>query len=111
VAALGAQLSSDPTGGSLTQTMEHVAAALPGLGEPVPVVLPPGSSAIGQSLAELNLRGLTGATVLCITRASDPEARALRPSGKERLRPGDVLALVGSHESVESARAILEATA
>lgn len=87
--------------------MEHVSAALPGLGEPTPVVVTPTSSAAGRTLAEVNLRGLTGATVLCIFRASGAEPRTVVPSGHERLRAGDVVALAGSHDAIAAAREIL----
>lgn len=87
--------------------MEHVSGALPGLGEPTPVVVTPTSTAAGRTLAEVNLRGLTGATVLCIFRTAGAEPRTLVPSGHERLRSGDVVALAGSHEAIAAAREIL----
>jgi CPA2 family monovalent cation:H+ antiporter-2 len=76
---------------------------LPGLGEPVSVRLDAASAAVGRSLADLNLRGVTGATVLAILRGE----HGLLPSANEVLRPGDVLALAGSHEAIESARELL----
>ena len=51
------------------------------------------SPAVGKTLAELNLRGLTGATVLAIRRG---EEAVLVPSGHERLMVGDVLAVAGT---------------
>ena len=80
---------------------------LPGLGEPTPVRLDGHSAAIGKSLGELDLRGVTGATVLVILRGE----QGLLPSAREVLRAGDVLALAGSHEAIESARALLAAPA
>jgi monovalent cation:H+ antiporter-2, CPA2 family len=77
---------------------------LPGLGEPIALHLEPGSAAIGKSLADLNLRGVTGATVLAITRG---ERGVLVPSAKEVLQAGDVLALAGTQEAVSAARALL----
>jgi CPA2 family monovalent cation:H+ antiporter-2 len=77
---------------------------LPGLGEPVPFQLNERSPAVGKSLADLNLRGLTGATVLAITRG---EEALLIPKAKEVLQAGDVLALAGSHEAIDAARALL----
>lgn len=85
-------------------SLEQVHSLLPGLGEPVPVHLEPGSPALGRTLAEINLRGLTGATVLAIRR--DGES-VLVPTAKEQLKAGDVLALAGSHEAIEAARALL----
>jgi CPA2 family monovalent cation:H+ antiporter-2 len=84
--------------------LEQVRAVLPGLGDPTPVRLDERSHALGKTLAELNLRGITGATVLAITRL---EGGLLVPTAKETLRAGDVLALAGTGEAVEAARALL----
>jgi CPA2 family monovalent cation:H+ antiporter-2 len=77
---------------------------LPGIGEPVPVHLDGASEAVGKTLAELDLRGVTGATVLTITRA---EGSVCIPTAREVLRPGDVLALAGTEDAVEAARSLL----
>jgi len=47
-------------------TERQVAQVLPGLGSPVRFTLSAGSPAVGRTLASLNLRGATGATVLAI---------------------------------------------
>jgi len=111
VAALAPKVRRDETD-DLTRTMEHVAMMLPGLGDPEVVRIAVNSPAVNKSLAELNIRGLTGATVLCITRSEATAAgeNALEvgvPSGRERLRVGDLLALAGSHESIAAARTLL----
>jgi CPA2 family monovalent cation:H+ antiporter-2 len=109
VAALAPQVMSDEAD-ALTRTMEHVALMLPGLGDPEVVRIAVNSPAVNKSLAELNIRGLTGATVLCITRTDATVAETLDigvPSGRERLYVGDVLALAGSHESIAAARLLL----
>jgi len=85
--------------------LKQVHKILPGLGEPTPLRLAEHSLAIGQSLAELNLRGITGATVLAITRGSEG---VLVPTAKEILRPGDILALAGTHDAIDAARLLLE---
>ena len=77
---------------------------LAGLGSPVPVEVPPGSRVVGKTLAQIQLRGLTGATVLAIQRG---EESVLIPAGQELLREGDILAIAGSHDSVEAARKLL----
>ena len=87
-----------------TFAAQHVERTLPGLGEITPVVLPAGAPACGRTLAELDLRGKSGATVLAIERGG--EARTV-PSGTEPLRAGDVLALVGTHDAIERACALL----
>jgi len=77
---------------------------LPGIGEPVPVHLDGSSAAVGKTLAELDLRGVTGATVLTITRA---EGSVCIPTAREMLRPGDVLALAGTEDAIAAARVLL----
>jgi CPA2 family monovalent cation:H+ antiporter-2 len=112
VAALAPHLVKDDESDALTRTMEHVALMLPGLGDPEVVRIAVNSPAVNKSLAELNIRGLTGATVLCITRneamvATQEALQVGVPSGRQRLYVGDVLALAGSHESISAARLLL----
>ncbi len=84
-----------------------IAQVLPGLGSPVRFALPEDSRAIGRTLASLNLRGATGATVLAIARGGE---EVLVPTGHEELRAHDVLALAGTDEAVQAARALLAGT-
>ena len=81
---------------------------LPGLGNVVPFQLDAASPVVGRTLADLDLRGLTGATVLAIQRG---EAGLSVPSASEVLRGGDVLAVAGSEEAVEAARRVLSGAA
>jgi CPA2 family monovalent cation:H+ antiporter-2 len=83
---------------------ERVHHVLPGLGSPVRFTLRARSPAIGRTLANLNLRGATGATVLAISRSGQ---RVLVPTGHEQLHVNDVLALAGTKEAVDGARALL----
>jgi CPA2 family monovalent cation:H+ antiporter-2 len=111
VSALAPQVWDDETD-AMTRTMEHVALMLPGLGDPEVVRIAVNSPGVDRTLAELNIRGLTGATVLAITRnqpriPGEPIQMVQVPSGGERLHVGDVLALAGSHESIRAARALL----
>jgi K+:H+ antiporter len=87
--------------------LEGVHQLLPGLGRLAAVRLGPTSPAAGRTLAELNLRGLTGATVLAITRR---DGGVIVPSATERIGAGDLLALAGTHEAVEAARRLLQGT-
>ncbi|OLD33579.1 MAG: potassium transporter, partial [Myxococcales bacterium 13_1_40CM_2_68_15] len=87
-----------------TDTLEQVHQLLPGLGALAAVRLDLGSVVIGRTLAQVNLRGRTGATVLAITRA---DGGVLVPTAGERLRVGDVLAVAGTHEAIEAAKAAL----
>jgi CPA2 family monovalent cation:H+ antiporter-2 len=88
--------------------LDKVHGMLPGLGALAPVRLEATSSAIGKTLAQLNLRGLTGATVLALQRG---EEGVLIPTAQEILKDGDVLALAGTHEAVEAAKRLLLADA
>jgi CPA2 family monovalent cation:H+ antiporter-2 len=107
VAALTPQLSTDEDEENLFKTMEHIAIMLPGLGEPMAVKIDSTSPAVDRTLAELNIRGITGATILAITRRGESGAKVVVPSGKEKLRVGDVVALAGTQEAVDAAREIL----
>jgi CPA2 family monovalent cation:H+ antiporter-2 len=77
---------------------------MPGLGAPVAIRIEPSSAGVGQSLAELNLRGRSGATVLAISRNGES---IVVPSAGERLQSGDVLALAGTHEAIDAAKELL----
>jgi len=90
-----------PTAGD---SLEQIHQLLPGLGALAAVRLDPGSVAIGRTLAQLNLRGRTGATILAITRT---EGGVLVPAAHELLRAGDVLAVAGTHDAIEAAKAAL----
>ena len=92
------------TTASPDETARQIATLLPGLGEPIPFALPPDSPALGKSLAELNLRGATGATVLAIVRGG---TGVVVPTAHEILRLGDVLALAGADDAVAAARVLL----
>jgi len=101
--ALAAQSRPRPMS-TTTDTLDQVHQLLPGLGALAAVRLDPESAVIGRTLAQVNLRGRTGATVLAITRT---DGGVLVPTAKERLRVGDVLAVAGTHEAIEAARAAL----
>ena len=58
---------------------------------------------MGRTLAELNLRAITGATVLAIVR----QGRGLVPSAEGALHAGDVLALAGTHDALAAAQQML----
>jgi CPA2 family monovalent cation:H+ antiporter-2 len=85
-------------------SLQQVDAILPGLGAPTSLPIAAASPAAGKSLSELNLRGLTGATVLAIQRG---DVGNPLPSAHEVLQAGDVLAIAGTEESIEAARALL----
>ena len=80
--------------------LEDLRSLLPGIGEPRAVPVVDGAICIGRSLKELNLRGLTGATVLAIERGP---AEVVIPAADEVLRDHDVLVLTGTHEAVAMA--------
>ena len=64
----------------------------------------PDGPAVGRSLAELNLRGLTGATVIAVER---PGQGVIYPGAHEPLLAGDVLVFTGTDDAVAAARHVL----
>jgi monovalent cation:H+ antiporter-2, CPA2 family len=74
---------------------------MPGLGDASTLALEPGHAAVGRTLKEIGLRGLTGATVLAIDRASGDR---VLPTGDEPLAAGDTLVLTGTGEAVAAAK-------
>lgn len=84
--------------------LEEVNAIAPGIGAPTSLSVGPGSPIAGRTLAELNLRSRTGASVIAIVRGSE---RLLMPSGRETLQAGDTLVLVGTQEAVVLAKGLL----
>ena len=64
----------------------------------------PGSAAAGRTLEQFDLRRRAGATVIAVVRG---ERSHTNPDASFRLEAGDDLVLVGSHEQIESAFALL----
>jgi len=62
--------------------------------------LQPGSPAVGQSLAALDLRGRTKATIIAVVREGKHH---VTPDADFVLLEGDILVLVGDHEALEKA--------
>jgi len=62
--------------------------------------LEPGSPAVGQTLASLDLRGRTRALIIAVVRDG---SHTLGPGPEYELRPGDILVLVGDHEALDAA--------
>jgi CPA2 family monovalent cation:H+ antiporter-2 len=84
-------------------SLADVSTVLPGL-DAVPMALVSDSPAVGKSLAEIDLRAKTGASVLALTRDGHG---TVNPSPREALRAGDVLALTGSDDALNAARDLL----
>ena len=95
------EMLSHPTGES---PMAQVATILPGFGGTAMFEIPKLASVVDHTLAQLDLRAKTGATVLAIVRGDKGFAT---PSPTEPLRAGDVLVLAGSDEAIAAAREIL----
>ena len=77
---------------------------LPGIGAPIPFTVGAEDAAVGRSLAEIGLRGRTGATVLAITRG---DTGIPAPSKTERIEAGDILVLVGTRPALRAAKGLL----
>jgi monovalent cation:H+ antiporter-2, CPA2 family len=90
-------------------TTDHATAnrrgEIPGFGMITPVRLEAGASAIGKTLASIDLRAATGAAAIAISR----DQEVLAPNGAEVLREGDVVGLTGTSQSIEAARRLLSA--
>jgi K+/H+ antiporter YhaU regulatory subunit KhtT len=95
-----------PSTGVPTPATELTAAnqLLPGLGEPVGIMVQADDYAVGKTLATLDLRSRTGAVVLAITRADQP---ILLPTGHETIQPGDRLAVAGTRRATRAAAELL----
>jgi CPA2 family monovalent cation:H+ antiporter-2 len=84
--------------------MEQVNTMVPGIGAPQSIPIGSDSSAIGRSLADLNLRGNTGASVIALMRG---EERYLMPGGRDIVQAGDILVLVGTHQAIKDAKELI----
>ncbi|MCE9625217.1 MAG: cation:proton antiporter [Deltaproteobacteria bacterium] len=87
-----------------TKALPHAEQILPGIGVIHSFLLDGNSPALEQTLSELNLRALSGACVLAITRKN---GGIVAPTGDEVLHEGDLLALSGTEEALESAKQLL----
>lgn len=97
-------LAKHAAAGKPLEDLDDAAQLLPGLGVLIPVRIAERSPAAGRTLAELNLRGLTGATVVAIARGSE---RIPNPDATVTLNPGDIVALSGTSEAVSAGAAVL----
>lgn len=86
------------------EALDQMETLLPGLGDLAPYALDDGNPWIGRTLAEINLRAVTAATVLAIRRGEDA---VLTPDGSQRLELSDVLILTGTHEAIDASRRYL----
>lgn len=77
---------------------------LPGLGTIASFKLQGDHQAVGKTLAQINLRGMTGASVIAIKRG---ENDVTVPSGHESLKAGDILVLTGSDSAIDAAKEFL----
>jgi len=77
---------------------------IPGFDLVFGVAVRPESRVVGRTLIELNLRALTGATVVAIRRSNQ---NVLLPTGREALQPGDVLGIAGTEEAIRKANELL----
>jgi CPA2 family monovalent cation:H+ antiporter-2 len=103
-AAMIAEALAHSTKAGAPRELVEVTRVLPGFGDLTMLGIPPDSAAAGQTLAELDLRGLSGASVIAIQRG---EQRIVMPTGSEAIHAGDLVALAGSSEEVEAAIALL----
>jgi CPA2 family monovalent cation:H+ antiporter-2 len=84
--------------------LDHVQELFPGLGNLTLLRLEGSDTGVGHTLIELNLRGRSGASVLCISRGEEQ----VTPSGDDILLAGDVLVLTGPKGAIRAARTMLK---
>jgi CPA2 family monovalent cation:H+ antiporter-2 len=104
IAAALARRLAEGAQADVDDAMQRMQEMLPGLGEPVAMTVAAQSVAAGRTLAELDMRGLTGATVLALLRGGK---RHVSPRGDTRLEQGDVIAVAGTHDAVAEVRAMV----
>jgi Trk K+ transport system NAD-binding subunit len=67
--------------------------------------LPVPASFVGRTLCELNVRARFGVQVLLVKRlVNELEVKQIVPSPDERIRPGDLLVLLGSEADITTLR-------
>ena len=103
-AALSRRANDGASAMTSDDAMQKMHTMLPGIGEPVAMTVTAGSVADGRTLRDLNMRGLTGATVLALLRGDE---QFVSPRGDQRLQDGDVIAVAGTHEAVDGVRAMV----
>lgn len=91
---------------NVDDALQRMHVMLPGLGEPVAMIVRAGSIADGQTLRELDMRGATGATVLALLRGNE---HVISPRGDLRLQEGDTIAVAGTHDAVDGVRNMVAA--
>lgn len=87
-----------------TENMEQRETQIPGLHRVIDFKIPQSSRLQGKTLAEVNLRALTGCTVISIMRDGD---EVILPTGREILAGGDMLVLAGTTSAAENAQKLL----
>jgi CPA2 family monovalent cation:H+ antiporter-2 len=103
-AALGAALRRAPALRPDARATLVEGEMIEGFGTITPVRIDARSVAAGMTLDQLDLRGATGATVVAVARGKD---RIVVPDGSLVVREGDILGLVGPHDSVRAALELL----
>jgi CPA2 family monovalent cation:H+ antiporter-2 len=101
--ALARQMRSRDSGDP-EPSLDEANRILSGLGSPTPIEIRANNPHAGRSLAEIGLRGRTGATVLAIQRG---DHSVVVPSGADRLQEGDVLVIGGTKAAISAARNLL----
>ena len=105
IAAALSKRMSDGRQDNVHAAMQKMHEMLPGIGEPVAMTVASGSQADGQTLADLDMRGITGATILALIRGQE---QVVSPRGDVRLHSGDIIAVAGTHDAVDSVRVMVE---
>jgi CPA2 family monovalent cation:H+ antiporter-2 len=95
--------------GAPPSTPQQIQQLVPGLGDTATVRIDAANPVVGRTLKDVNLRALSGATVIAIEREHQPDI--FYPGPDEVLQAGDLLVLTGSQEAVTIAAELVQAPA
>ena len=104
-AVVEALAKQSQTGGDSEEekTLRRIRKLFPGMGHMGTLHVGPACRCAGKTIGEMNVGNRTGATILVVLR----EGKGVLPTGKDVLKPGDLLVLAGTPEAVEAAREFL----
>ena len=86
------------------KTIQRIRQLYPGMGHIASLRLTPGCHCAGKPVAQLNVGSLTEAAILIVMRG---EGNSFLPTGKDILKPDDLIVLAGTPEAVEAAKNLL----
>ncbi|HET7631501.1 MAG TPA: cation:proton antiporter [Gemmatimonadaceae bacterium] len=108
IAALEPRRAAGASPTALEQALEDVADELSGLGDLRLATVEGAGPVAGRTLAEVNLRAVTGASAIVILPGDGSRAPIAAPAATTRLYAGDLLVLAGSRDALAAGVALIE---